>query len=94
MVYQPEPVNTDDVELDASVLALVEQLARNAHDVWALQRLKDGWVYGPGRDEARKEHNCLVPYEELPESEKVYDRNTALGTLKLITKLGYRIARS
>ena len=35
----------------------------------------------------------LVPYDELPESEKEYDRNTAIETLKLIIKLGYKITR-
>jgi ryanodine receptor 2 len=36
---------------------------------------------------------CLVPYDELPESEKAYDRDTSVETLKLITKLGFRIIR-
>ncbi|MBR5780829.1 MAG: Ryanodine receptor Ryr, partial [Bacteroidales bacterium] len=38
-----------------------------------------------------KTHPCLIPYEELPEVEKAYDRDTALGTLKLIKKLGFKI---
>jgi RyR domain len=81
------------VELGPEILELTELLARHSHDVWARQRLAEGWRYGPRRDDGRKEHPCLVPYEELPESEKQYDRSTALETLKAITALGYRITR-
>ena len=91
--YQPEPINTDDVELDRSLLELTEMLAEQVHDRWAKGRMDDGWTYGPQRDDAGKKHPCLVPYSELPESEKEYDRATALTTLKLILKLNYRISR-
>ena len=87
--YRPEPLETSGVELDKKIEPLVEQLARNAHDVWARERLAQGWVYGPARDDTRKHHPCLVPYEELPESEKEFDRQVAIGTLKAITALGY-----
>ena len=81
--YIPHPKDTRNVTLPDEVLALAEQLARNTHEVWAAQRLKDGWVWGPARDDAQKQHPCLVPYEELPEEEKDYDRHTALETLGL-----------
>ena len=45
------------------------------------------------RDDEKKTHPCLVPYEELPEIEKDYDRNTAIGTLKLIQALGFDIVK-
>ena len=80
--------------LPDEVLALAEQLARNTHEVWAAQRLKDGWVWGPARDDAKKQHPCLVPYEELPEEEKDYDRHTALETLRLIRSMGFEIRRA
>lgn len=91
MQYEPEPIDTSQVQLTPQILQLMEVLARNAHDVWARQRLADGWRYGPRRDDHRKEHPCLVPYEELPESEKQYDRNVAMETLKTIIALGYCI---
>ena len=50
-----------------------------------------GWKYGPVRDELKKEHPCLVPYEDLTEEEKDYDRATALSTIKYILANGYRI---
>jgi hypothetical protein len=81
------------VELDGEILRLTEQLAENAHEVWARRRLAEGWRYGPRRDETKKLHPSLVPYEELPEAEKEYDRSTALETLKVMLSLGYRIEK-
>jgi hypothetical protein len=81
------------VKLTDDILELTELLARNAHDVWARQRLADGWRHGPQRDDARKEHPSLVPYEELSESEKEYDRSTALETLKAMIAMGYRVEK-
>ena len=91
--YVPAPRDTSDVRLTAEVSALTEDLAKNTHEVWAAQRVAEGWRYGPCRDEERMEHPGLVPYEDLPDSEKEYDRSTALETLRLILSLGYRISR-
>lgn len=73
---------------------LTELLSRNAHENWAAQRLAEGWRYGPRRDDGRKEHPSLVPYEKLSESEKNYDRRTAMETVKTILALGYRIEKA
>lgn len=89
--YTPKPIDTDGVELPESLVLLAEQLARNVHEVWSANRIKEGWKYGEERDDLRKTHPCLVPYEELPESEKEYDRATSRETLKLILKLGFEI---
>ncbi len=94
MTYEPGPIDTSSVALTEDLLQLTERLAENAHDIWARQRLREGWCYGPRRDDAKKEHPCLVPYAGLPESEKEYDRNAALETLKAIMALGYRIEKS
>lgn len=91
MSYQPQPIDTSSVTLPPSLHALTEKLAENAHDLWAAQRLKDGWTWGPKREDADKKHPCLIPYVDLPESEKQYDRAAALGTLKAILALGYQI---
>lgn len=91
MNYQPEPIDTSNVTLTAEHLKLTELLAKNTHELWAQQRLCEGWTYGPYRDDTRKKHPCLVPYEELSESEKQYDRITALGVLKTVLSLGYQI---
>lgn len=89
--YTPTPVDTSTVELSPGLRELTERIAANVHDVWAATRIADGWKYGSTRDDARKLHPCLVPYDDLPESEKEYDRNTAIETLKLIMKLGFKI---
>lgn len=91
--YVPQPVDTEDVVLGKDLEELVEQMAKNVHEVWAQTRMEQGWTYGEQRDDAKKQHPCLVAYEELPEEEKEYDRNTAVGTLKLIRKLGFNIGR-
>lgn len=89
--YNPNPIDTSDVVLTPELLAPTEKLAENTHDVWAKGRIEQGWKYGKTRDDNNKLHPCLIPYSELPESEKEYDRNTALETIKLIQKLGYFI---
>ncbi len=92
--YQPNPINTSDIVLNKSLLELTEKIAENVHEVWAAERIKQGWKYGPERNDQNKETPCLVPYKQLPEEEKEYDRNTALETLKVIQKLGYKIEKT
>ena len=89
--YTPQPIDTSKVKLSPDLLELTELLARNTHEVWATQRLVQGWKYGAERNDAEKLHPCLVAYEDLPESEKEYDRSTAMETLKVIKKLGFEI---
>jgi RyR domain len=86
-------MDTSNVELSAELRRLTEQLAENAHDNWAKLRMAQGWTFGPARDDKAKKHPCLVPYPELPDSEKQYDRDTAMETLRAIIALGYRIER-
>lgn len=92
--YQPTPIDTTLVALSPEIQELTERLAENAHDHWARQRLADGWRYGPARDDINKHHPCLIPYRDLPEAEKVYDRQTAMETLKAIMALGYSIEKA
>lgn len=93
MDYNPKPVDTSDVTLDPELLKLREEIAENNHDVWAASRIKEGWTYGKERDDEKKLHPDLVPYNELLEGEKEYDRQTSMETLKLIVKLGYEIKK-
>lgn len=89
--YKPMPVDLSDVALPDSLDELIEQIAENVHEVWSSARINEGWVYGPERNDRMKTHPCLIPYDKLDETEKDYDRNTAINTLKLIIKLGYNI---
>ncbi len=91
--YTPQPIDTTDVVLPVELEQLVEEMSKNVHEVWAETRIKQGWEYGEQRNDELKTHPCLVPYEDLPEEEKEYDRNTSIGTLKLIMKLGFNISQ-
>ena len=91
--YTPHPINTKDVVLPKELNSLAEEIAKNVHEVWSEGRMKDGWTYGEERKEEKKKHPCLVPYEELSEEEKAYDRNTSLETIKVILKLGFKISK-
>lgn len=91
--YTPDPIETSHISLPEDLDALLDYLAKNVHDVWASRRLAQGWRYGPARDDAHKEHPCLVPYDALMETEKEYDRAAAGETLRAIIALGYRIER-
>ena len=88
------PVDTSNVQLPEELMELAEVIAKNVHNVWATNRIKEGWTYGPVRDDQKRETPCLIPYEELPEEEKAYDRNTALGTLKFIVAQGFEIRKT
>ena len=92
-MYKPNPVKTDGISLPQELLDLTERIAENVHENWSVGRIAEGWVYGEKRDDEKKTTPCLVPYDELPESEKEYDRVTALQTLKLIIALGYKITK-
>lgn len=91
--YNPKPIDLSDVELSEDLNELREAIAENAHDIWAVERQSQGWTYGPNRDDAKKETPCMVAYSELPESEKVFDRDMAMNTLKLVRKLGYDLIK-
>lgn len=91
--YIPQPIDTTGVELPKELEQLVEQMSKNVHEVWSETRIQQGWTYGEQRNDDLKTHPCLVPYENLPEGEKEYDRNTCIGTLKLILKLGFKISK-
>ena len=92
-IYQPSPMDTSDICLPDELNVLVEQIAKNVHEVWAKNRIDQGWNYGEVRSDIFKLHPCLISYEELPEIEKEYDRNTAFETLKFICKMGFKISK-
>jgi hypothetical protein len=92
-MYKPNPVDTSGIELPEDLLALTEKIAENVHENWSAGRIAEGWTYGKIRNDEMKTTPCLVPYHALPETEKEYDRVTALQTLKTIIALGYTIGK-
>ena len=91
--YEPKPIPTQHIVLSDDILELVELLAENAHDIWAAGRLRDGWTLGPERDDARRHHPCLVPYAQLSERDRDYDRTMVTGSIRALLALGYTIGR-
>lgn len=91
--YTPNPVDTSNIELPQELLDLAETISKNVHEVWALNRMNEGWTYGPERDDTKRQTPCLVPYEQLTEEEKAYDHNTALSTLRFIVSQGFEIKK-
>jgi RyR domain len=91
--YVPRPISIEGIEIHDGLTDLLEALAKNAHDMWALQRLADGWKWGHSRSDENKEHPGLVDYHELPESEKDYDRILVKSTIRAIIVLGYRVTK-
>ena len=92
-MYKPNPIDTSAVSLPDELLELTEKIAENVHENWSAGRIADGWIYGEERDNEKKTTPCLVPYDQLSDEEKEYDRKTALETLKLIVSLGYKIEK-
>jgi ryanodine receptor 2 len=92
-MYIPKPIDTSTIILPDDLIALTEKIAENVHEVWAQGRISQGWTYGEKRDDENKKTPCLVPYSELSDAEKEYDRSTAIETLKLIVALGYKIEK-
>ena len=92
--YHPKLIDLKHVELPGGFEELREAIAENAHDTWALERQSEGWTWGPKRDDSKLETPDMVPYAQLPESEKQYDRIMAEDTLKLLIALGYKIEKN
>ena len=93
LIYEPSPIGLDDVELSEDLSELQEAIAENAHEIWAKNRRDQGWSYGPERNDQKKETPDMIPYCNLPETEKLYDREMAMQTLKLVKKLGFEIVK-
>ena len=89
--YHPSPINLTGVQLSEDLKRLGEELAENAHDVWALERQSEGWTYGPKRDDHKLQTPDMIPYAQLPDTEKQYDRLMATETIRLLIAKGYKI---
>jgi hypothetical protein len=97
-VYEPRPINLDEIELNSDIEDLIEPIAENLHDIWAQARINEGYRYGPENNSDPEKGDLtnkdLRPYSELPESEKEYDRKMAIGTLKLAYRLGFKVIKT
>ncbi|XKL68210.1 hypothetical protein PGB90_003701 [Kerria lacca] len=92
IAFVPTPVDTSSIMLPSYIDNIRDRLAENIHEMWAMNKIEVGWLYGERRDDIRKIHPCLVPFDRLPAAEKRYDSQLAVQTLKTILALGYHIA--
>ena len=89
--YEPQPIDVSEFPLEGELLELIDAIAENNHEIWAKDRKKEGIVYGPVRDE--KHNPDMLPYSDLPKTERDYDRKAAQGILELVQRLGYKIEK-
>lgn len=86
------PMEGDHAEFSLTA-GEVELLARAEHDRWSAERLDAGWTYGPLRDEERRTTPYLVPYDELTEQMRDYDREAVSEIPSLVALAGLRVVR-
>jgi class 3 adenylate cyclase len=80
----------------SQIVITPEQLAtlsRREHDRWKAERLRQGWTYGPVRDDARKQHPVLIPWEALSDEEKRKDQDAVYNLPLLIAKSGFQVRK-
>ncbi len=97
--YNPHPqVLLEGIELNDELKELGEAIAEFAHDVWAEGKINNGYQFNPETNDDPSNgpltHRDLRPYSELTESEKNYDREMSMNTLKLVRYLGYTLDKS
>eukprot|EP00002_Diphylleia_rotans_P021370 TRINITY_DN4160_c0_g1_i4.p1 TRINITY_DN4160_c0_g1~~TRINITY_DN4160_c0_g1_i4.p1 ORF type:complete len:1093 (+),score=211.13 TRINITY_DN4160_c0_g1_i4:154-3432(+) len=91
--YNPRIMNIAGINIDF-IKDLIDVIAEHVHDQWTLTKLNDGWKYDPVRDNGKKQHPMMVPYKDLTENEKSYDKNMAKQSIRLIVSLGYTIKKT
>uniref|UniRef100_A0A3Q3BKC6 Ryanodine receptor 3 n=1 Tax=Kryptolebias marmoratus TaxID=37003 RepID=A0A3Q3BKC6_KRYMA len=89
--YKPAPLELSDVKLTAGQEVLVDKLAENAHNVWAKDRIKQGWTYGIQQDLKSRRNPRLVPYALLDERTKKSNRDSLREAIRTIVGYGYEI---
>ena len=89
--YIPKPIDTKHVQLSDDLIQLMEVLSINTHEIWSSKRLSEGWIAGPKRDDKKKTHPGLVPFEQLEKTEQDYDREIVEAVMKASIALGTKI---
>ena len=87
--YKPAPLDLSAIELSPKMEELVDLLAENTHNLWAKERIGQGWTYGLNEDSERRRSPHLLPYVYVDEAIKVANRNTASETVRTLLVYGY-----
>ncbi|KAM3601866.1 uncharacterized protein V6R79_020261 [Siganus canaliculatus] len=89
--YKPMPLDLNHVKLTPNQNTLVERLAENGHNVWARDRVRQGWTYSIVQDIMNKRNPRLVPYNLLDEKTKKTNRDTVCAAVRTLIGYGYNI---
>lgn len=89
--YKPAPLDLSAVVLTPKLEELVDQLAENTHNLWAKERIQQGWTYGLNEDAENLRSPHLVPYSKVDEAIKKANRDTASETVRTLLVYGYNL---
>ncbi|KAK5965079.1 hypothetical protein GCK32_008746 [Trichostrongylus colubriformis] len=89
--FVPQPVDISNILLHHHAVEIHEKFAENLHELWAMRKIELGWSYGETRSETQRKHPCLTSFDRLPATEKQYNINLSLDTMKTIEALGYHL---
>lgn len=89
--YKPAPLDLSAVTLNPKMEELVDQLAENTHNLWAKERIQQGWTYGLEEDSENLRSPHLVPYSKVDEAIKKANRDTASETVRTLLVYGYNL---
>ncbi|XP_072301849.1 ryanodine receptor 3 isoform X1 [Eucyclogobius newberryi] len=92
--FIPMPVDTTQVVLPPLLDNVRDKLAENIHELWAMNKIELGWMYGKVRDDNKRQHPCLVDFLKLPETERNYNLQMSSETLKTLLALGCHVAQT
>nr|XP_036227360.1 ryanodine receptor isoform X21 [Bactrocera oleae] len=92
--YDPQPIDTEQVQLNNDLETLVQKFSEHYHDAWASRRLENGWSYGEIRSDNDRKHPRLKPYNMLSDYERERYRDPVRECLKALVSIGWRIEQS
>lgn len=73
--------------------AEVERMAELEHGRWNVERAHNGWRPGKPRDDARKIHDCMVSWNDLPDNIKQYDRDSVKVFPRILAMASLEVRR-
>ncbi|XP_067629181.1 ryanodine receptor isoform X7 [Eurosta solidaginis] len=92
--YDPQPIDTIQVQLNNDLETLIQKFSEHYHDAWASRRLESGWSYGEIRSETDRKHPRLKPYNMISDYERGRYRDPVRECLKALLSIGWRIEQS
>uniref|UniRef100_A0A3Q1EA25 Ryanodine receptor 2 n=1 Tax=Acanthochromis polyacanthus TaxID=80966 RepID=A0A3Q1EA25_9TELE len=89
--YKPAPLDLSHIKLTSTQEAMVDKLAENAHNVWARDRIRQGWTYGIQQDVKNRRNPRLVPYALLDERTKKSNKDSLREAVRTLLGYGYNL---